>query len=80
MNAPVGDTFATLSMESKVVLFSLAFVWVYLVITAVLSWTKSAARWIYDLLGFGLDEEEMLGIKHHKKGGNRSKSTSKSKS
>ena len=80
MNAPVGDTFATLSMESKVVLFSLAFVWVYLVITAVLSWTKSAARWIYDLLGFGLDEEEMLGIKHHKKGGNRSKSKSKSKS
>ena len=58
MNAPVGDTFATLSMESKVVLFSLAFVWVYLVITAVVSWTKSTARWIHDLLGFGLDEED----------------------
>ena len=85
MSVPAGDTFASLSRESRVALGVVAAIWVIIIVGKVFSWTWSVARsvgkvfsWIYNLFGFGYDEDEMLGIKHHKKGGKKSKSKSKS--
>ena len=82
MSVPAGDTFASLSGESRVALGVVAAIWVIIIVGKVFSWTWSVAAvgssWIYNLFGFGYDEDEMLGIKHHKKGGKKSKSKSKS--
>ena len=85
MSVPAGDTFASLSRESRVALGVVAAIWVIIIVGKVFSWTWkvfswtwSAFSWIYNLFGFGYDEDEMLGIKHHKKGGKKSKSKSKS--
>ena len=59
-----------------IVLGVVAAIWVIIIVGKVFSWTWSAASWIYNLFGFGYDEDEMLGIKHHKKGGKKSKSKS----
>ena len=74
MSVPAGDTFASLSRESRVALGVVAAIWVIIIVGKVFSWTWSAMSGIYNLFGFGYDEDEMLGIKHHKKGGKKSKS------
>ena len=53
MSVPAGDTFASLSRESRVALGVVAAIWVIIIVGKVFSWTWSAMSGIYNLFGFG---------------------------